>query len=74
VLDQSTDLSRCAIDDVIATDVSKKGEKCTRNVNVEDQNDTQLGERERPAPKLNRKRVIRQGGTALAGDFNAHCK
>jgi len=32
------------------------------------------GERERPARKLNWQRVILQGGTVLAGDFNAHSK
>jgi len=45
-----------------------------RIVNVYNQNDAQSVVRERPARKLNLQRVIRQGGTALAGEFNAHSK
>jgi len=48
------------------------GETITRIVNVYNQKDTPSRERERPARKLNCQRVIRQGGTVLAGDFNAH--
>jgi hypothetical protein len=64
VVDERTDLSRGANDDVIATDVRRRGEKITRIVNVYDQRDGQSGER--PAQKLNWQRVIRQGGTVLA--------
>jgi len=74
VVDERTDLTRGANGDVIATDVRRRGEKITRIVNVYNETDTQLGERERPARKLNWQRVIRQGGTVLAGDFNAHSK
>jgi len=70
VVDERTDLSRGANNDVIVTDVRRRGEKITRIVNVCDQKDTQSGER--PAPKLNWQSVIRQGGTVLAGHFNAH--
>jgi hypothetical protein len=70
--DDLTDLSRGANDDVIATDIRKRGEKITRIVNVYDQRDGQLGER--LAQMLNSQRVIRQGGTVLAGDFNAQSR
>jgi endonuclease/exonuclease/phosphatase family metal-dependent hydrolase len=70
VVDDRTDLSRGANNDVIVTDVRRRAEKITRIVNVYDQKDTQSGER--PARKLNWQSVIRQGGTVLAGDFNAH--
>jgi len=53
VVDERTDLSRGANEDVIATDVRRRGEKITRIVNVYDQNDAQSGEIERPARKLN---------------------
>ena len=70
MVDERTDLSRGANDVVIATDVRRRGETITRIVNVYDQKDLQPGER--PARKLNWHRVIRQGGTVLAGVFNAH--
>jgi len=70
VVDERTDLSRAANDDVIVTDFRRRGEKISRIVNVYDQRDTQLGERQ--AQKVNWQRVIQQGGTVLAGDFNAH--
>jgi len=66
------DLSRGANDDVIATDVRRRGEKIRRIVNIYDQKDARSGER--PARKLDWQRVIRQGGTVLAGHFNAHSK
>ena len=72
MVDERTDLSRGANDDVIATDVRRRGEIITRIVNVYDQRDGQSGER--PAQQLNWQRVIRQGGTVLAGDFNAHSR
>jgi hypothetical protein len=70
VVDERTDLSRGANEDVIATDVRRRGERITRIVNIYDQKNTHSGER--PARKLNWQRVIRQGSTILAGDFNAH--
>ena len=70
VVDERTDLSRGANDDVIVTDVRRGGEKITRIVNVYDQRDTQSGESQ--VQKVNWQRVIRQGGTVHAGDFNAH--
>ena len=72
VVDERTDLSRGANEDVIANDVRMRGERITRIVNVYDQKNTHSGER--PARKLNWQRVIRQGGTVLAGDFTAHSK
>jgi len=49
VVDDRTDLSRGANDDVITTDVRRRGEKTTRIINVYNQKDVQSGERERPA-------------------------
>jgi hypothetical protein len=72
VVDEQTDLSRGVNEDVIATDLRRRGERITAIVNVYDQKNTDSGER--PARKLNWQRVIRQGGTVLAGDFNAHSK
>ena len=72
VVDERIDLSRCANDNVTVTDVRRRGETITRIVNIYDQKDTQSGERERPARKLKWQRVMRQGSTVLAGDFNAH--
>ena len=70
VVDDRADLSRGANDAVIATDVRRGGETITRIVNIYDQED--MRSEERPVWKLNWQRVIRQGGTVLAGDFNAH--
>jgi len=69
VVDEGTDLSREANDDVIVTDVRTRDEKIPRIVNVYDQRDMQLGER--TAQTVNWQRVSRQGGTHLAGDCNA---
>jgi hypothetical protein len=41
VVDYSTDLTRGAIDDVIVTNVRRRGEIITRNVNIYDQRDRQ---------------------------------
>jgi len=70
VVDERTDLNRGANEDVIATDVKRRAGRLTRMVNIYDQKHTHSGER--PARKLNWQRVIRQGSTVLAGDFNAH--
>jgi hypothetical protein len=70
VVDVRTDLTRGAKEDVIATDVRRRGERITRNVNVYDQKNTHSGER--PPRKLDWRRVIRHGSTVVAGDFNAH--
>jgi len=59
VAGERTGLSRGAHDDVLATDVGRRGEKITWIVNIQDQKDAQSGERERPARKLNWQRVIR---------------
>jgi hypothetical protein len=72
VIDERTDLSRGANDDVIATDVRRRVERIMRIGNVDDQKNTQSGEI--PARMLNWQRIIRQGGTVHAGDFNAHSK
>ena len=53
MVDERTDLCRGANNDLIATDVRRKGSMITQIVNVHDQNDTQSGEIERPAQKLN---------------------
>jgi hypothetical protein len=50
VVDEWTDLSRGANDDVIATDVRRRGEKITRIVNIYNEKDARSGER--PARKL----------------------
>jgi hypothetical protein len=70
VVDERTDLSRGENEDVIATDVRRRGERQTRIVNVYDQKNTHSGQR--PARKLNWQRVIWQGGNVLAGDINTH--
>ena len=46
VVDERTDLSRGANDDVIATDVRKRGEKIMRIVNIYDTRDVRSGERD----------------------------
>jgi len=43
VVDEQTDLSRGANDDVIPTDIRRRGQKITRIVNVSDQRDGQSG-------------------------------
>jgi len=68
--DERTYVSRGAKDDVIVTDVKRTGEKTTRIINVYDQRAMQMGHI--PARTLNWQTVIRQGGTVLAGHFNAH--
>jgi endonuclease/exonuclease/phosphatase family metal-dependent hydrolase len=70
VVDERTDLSRGANDDVIATDIRRRGETIMRIVNGYNQKDTPSGER--PSRKFNWQRVIRHAATVLAGDFNAH--
>jgi len=72
VVDKWTDLRRGANDDVMATDGRRRGEKITRIVNIYNQKEERSGER--PAQKLDLQRVIRQGGTVLAGEFNARSK
>jgi hypothetical protein len=47
VVDEQTDLSRGVNNDIIATDVRRRGEPIMRMVNVYDQKDTQSGERPR---------------------------
>jgi hypothetical protein len=64
------ELTRGANEDVIATYLRRRGERIIRIVNVYDQQNTPLVER--LARKLKWERVIRQGRTVLAGDFNAH--
>ena len=70
MVDEQTDLSRRANDDVNVPVTRRKREKITRIVNIYDQSDTQSGERQ--GQKVNRQRVIWQGGTILGGDINAH--
>jgi len=54
--DERTHLSRGANDDVMVTDVRRRGENMTRIINVYDQRDVQTGERR--ARKLNWHRAI----------------
>jgi len=68
VVDEKTDLSRGANNNVIVTNVRRRGEKIMRIVNIYDQRDSQSGER--LARKMNWQSLIRQGRTVLAGDFN----
>jgi endonuclease/exonuclease/phosphatase family metal-dependent hydrolase len=74
VVDERMHFSRGANDDVIATDVRRRCEKIKRICDIYDQKDARSGERERPAQKLHWEKLIRQGGTVLAGDFNTHSK
>jgi len=64
VVDEPTDISRGANDDVFVTAVRNRGETITRIVNIYDEKDTHSGER--LAWKLIWQKVIQQGGTALA--------
>jgi len=69
--DERTDLSRGANNDVMVTDVKRRGDKMPRIINVYDQRNIQTGERR--ARKVNWHRAIRQGGcTIIAGDRYAH--
>jgi hypothetical protein len=70
VVDERTDSSRGANDDVIVTDIRRGREKITRINNIYDQRVAQSGER--LARKLYWQRVIRQGRTVLMEDLNAH--
>jgi len=68
---QQTDLSRGANDNVIVSDVRRRGEKIMRIINIYDQSDMQT--RARQAKKTNWYRIIRQGdSTILTIDCNEH--
>jgi len=69
VVDEQTDLCRGANEDAIATDARRRGEMTMRIIDAYNQRNMQL--EARSAQKLNRWRGIRQGGTVVAGDFNA---
>jgi len=49
VVDEESDLSRGANDDVMATDLRRRGEMIIRIVNIYDHKDAQSGETDRPA-------------------------
>lgn len=70
MVDNRRHLSRGDNNDVILTDITRRGQKITRIFKVYDQKDRQSGER--PEQKLNWQSVIRQVRTVLAGDLNAH--
>jgi hypothetical protein len=73
VQQQQTDLSRGMNDDVMVTDVKRRGEKMMRIINVYDQRDVQTGERQ--ARMLNWYTAIRQGGgTIILCDMNTQSK
>lgn len=65
MVDELTDLGRGANINVKVTDVRRRGEKIMRIVNVYDQRDTQLGERQ--SQKVELQSVIWQGRTVLEG-------
>ena len=70
MVDDRTDLSRDPNEDVIATNVRRRGERITRIINIYDEKHTHSGEI--PVRKLKVQRFIRQGSTLLGGDFNTH--
>jgi len=72
VVDEWTGLIRSANQDVIATDVRLRGERITSIINMYEHMITQSGERHER--RLNWQKVIRQGCTVVAGDFNSHSK
>jgi hypothetical protein len=61
--DKQTNLSRGANEDDMVTDVTSRGEKMVRRLNVYDQRDVQTGGRR--AWKLNWHRAISQGGGTI---------
>ena len=67
---ERTDECTDASDGDIATDVRRSRETTTRIVNLYEPKITHS--RGRPARKLNWHQVIWQGGTVVAGDFNAN--
>jgi hypothetical protein len=68
---QQTDLSRGANDNVIVSDMGRRGEKIMRIINIYDQCDMQT--RARQAKNTNWPRSIRQGdSTILIIDCNEH--
>jgi hypothetical protein len=70
LIDESTDSTRDANEDVIATVVRRRRERIMRIVNIDNQRNTQSGGR--PGSKLSWQRVIWQCCTVLAGDFITH--
>jgi hypothetical protein len=66
VVDQRMYVNRGVNEDVIATDVRRRGERITMIVNVNDQKNRHSGDR--PAWQLNGQTVIRLGSTVLTGD------
>jgi hypothetical protein len=70
VVAEWTDLSREGNEDVIATDVRRRGERITRIFNLYHQKNTHS--QEGPAQKLNLRRVIWLGGALRTWDFNVH--
>jgi len=63
VVDEWTNLSREANDDVIATDVRRRDEMITTIVDINLEKDGQSGVRETPARKLKWQSVIQQDST-----------
>ena len=70
VFDERTELSRSANEDVIASDVRRRGESITRIVNVYDEKNAYSGVR--LTRKLNWQKVIQPGSIVVAEDSNAH--
>jgi len=69
VVDERKDGSWGANNNVMDTDIRRRGEKITMIVNSYDQRDTESGEKQ--VRNSNRQRVIRHGRTVLAGDFDS---
>ena len=74
VVNERTDLSWVANEDVFATAIRRRGANIMRIVNVYNQNDVDWQERVIPLRMLICQTVIRLSGNVLAGDINAHRK
>jgi hypothetical protein len=70
VVDGLPDLSTGASEDVIITDVTRRGEYITWIVNVYNQRDRES--EERLAKMVNWESIMRWSGSVCAGGFNAH--
>jgi len=68
VVEEGSDTSSRANEDVIVTDVRRRGEYKTRIINIHDQMVMHSGER--LTLELSRSRVSRHGGTVLGEDSN----
>jgi len=69
---QRTDLSKHTLDDTLGVDITRRGEKMIKIVNIYNQRARETGEG--PAKRLNWEKIIKQGGggTVHIRDYNAH--